>query len=204
MRALLLLCALASPLSQAQQSSSSTPSAPAEEDVPAVVKLASQKVTLPVAQLPMRTLDGKDSLLGDHGAKVVVVSMWATIKPDLSYLGLLEKLHQSYKGRKDVTFLAINVDLPKNEEDLEVLRGIAREHGVTAPVLLDKELKLLALVNERFNSGSAARNSFIVPPFLLLTRGLKQMDMPDWKPGMTDEDMVKELRQKIDQARKAK
>ncbi len=210
MRPLLLLCVLASTLAQAQQattsdqSSSSTSSAPAQGKRASVVELASKKVTLPTAQLPLRTLEGKDVRLGDYDAKVVVVSLWATISPDNSFLRVLEQLHQTYKGRKDVAILAINVDQPKNEEDLEVIRGIAREMGVTYPVLLDKELKLMALVNERLNPEAGERNSFLIPRFLLFTRKLEQMEQPRWEATETAEHLVKELRLKVEEARKRK
>jgi hypothetical protein len=218
MRPLLLLCVLASTLARAQQSTassseqstssasstSSTRDAPAQGKVPSVVELASQKVTIPTAQIPMRTLEGKDVRLGDYKAKVVVVSLWATIRPDNSFLGVLEKLHQSYQGRKDVAILAINVDQPKNEEDLEVIRGIAREQGVTYPVLLDKELKLMALVNERLNPGAGERNVFLTPGFLLFTRKFEQMEQPQWEETETVEQLVKGLRQKVEEARKRK
>jgi len=210
MRPLLLLCVLASTLAQAQQSttsgpsSSSTSSAPAQGKRPSVVEMASQKVTIPTAQIPLRTLEGKDVRLGDYDAKVVVVSLWATISPDNSFLGVLEQLHQTYKGRKDVAILAINVDQPKNEEDLEVIRGIAREMGVSYPVLLDKELKLMALVNERLNPGAGERNSFLLPRFLLFTRKFDQMEQPRWEDAGTAEQLVKDLRVKVEEARKRK
>ncbi|HEX8703750.1 MAG TPA: TlpA disulfide reductase family protein [Myxococcaceae bacterium] len=213
MRPLLLLCLLASTLARAQQSttssseqSSSSPTrgAAAQGKVPSVVERASQKVTIPTAQIPLRTLEGKDVRLGDYDAKVVVVSLWATITPDHSFLGVLEQLHQSYKGRKDVVILAINVDQPKNEEDLEVIRGIARQMGATYPVLLDKELMLMALVNEKLNPGAAARNAFLIPPFLLFTRRFEQMEQPQWEEAETVEHQVKWLRQKVEAARKRK
>ncbi|HLK98929.1 MAG TPA: TlpA disulfide reductase family protein [Myxococcaceae bacterium] len=204
MRPLLLLCVLVSTLAQAQQSSTSSSGADSQGKRPSVVELASQKVTIPTARIPLRTLQGKDVRLGDHGAKVVVVSLWSTIHPDHSFLGVLEQLHQGYKGRKDVAILAINVDLPQNEEDLEVLRGIIREQGVTYPALQDKELKLMALVNEKLNSGAGERNSFLTPPFLIFTRKFEQMEWPEWQESLTGADLVKELRQKVEQARKRK
>lgn len=169
-----------------------------------MVELASQKVTIPTAQIPLRTQEGKDVRLGDYDAKVVVVSLWSTIRPDNSFLGVLEQLHQSYKGRKDVAILALNVDQPRNEEDLEVIRGIAKEMGATYPVLLDKELKLMALVNERLNPGAGERNAFLIPPFLLFTRRFDQMEQPQWEEAGTTEQLVKALRLKVEEARKRK
>jgi hypothetical protein len=211
MRSLLLLCALASTLAQAQQSSSlpeqsssSTSSAPAQGQTPSIAELASQKVTIPTARIPLRTLEGRDVHLSDYNAKVVVVSLWSTISPDNSFLGVLEQLHQSYKGRKDVAILAINVDRPKNEEDFEVLRGIAREAGATYPMLQDKELKLMAWVNEQLNPAGRARNVFLTPRFLLFTRKFEHMEQPMLEESWTGEKLVTELRQKVEEARKRK
>lgn len=204
MRPLLVLCVFVSTVASAQQSSTSSSGTAAQDKRPNVVELASQKVTIPTAQIPLRTLEGKDVLLGNHDAKVVVVSLWSTIHADNSFLGTLEQLHQGFKGRKDVAILAINVDMPRNEEDFEVIRGIAREQGVTYPALNDKELKLMALVNEKLNAGAGERNSFLIPRFLIFTRKFEQMERPQFDESLKGANLVKELRQKVEQARKRK
>jgi hypothetical protein len=199
---LLLLCMLTSALAWAQaskpESSSSTP--PAEE-VPTVVKLASQKVTIPAAQIPLTTLDGKEVHLGDYDAKVVVVSLWSTISGEYSALELLEALHQSYRGKKDVVILTVNVDLPKNADDLQVIRDVSKQVGATYPVLVDKELKLMALVNQRLRPEGMERNSFVLPKFLLFTQRFEKMEQPPLPSGKTKEEDVQGLRKEVERVR---
>ncbi|WP_224242554.1 TlpA disulfide reductase family protein [Hyalangium gracile] len=207
MRFTFLLCLLTTTLVHAQQSTSapepSSSTAPAD-DAPTVVKLASQKVTIPAAQIPLTTLDGKDVRLGDHDAKVVVVSLWSTISPEHSVLKYLEGLHKSYRGSKDVVVLAINVDMPKNADDMAVIREIAKEMGVTYPMLIDKELKLLALSNERLRPEGMERNTFTLPPFLLFSRKFEKMEQPSRITAEKDEEIVKELRKEVERVRQRK
>jgi hypothetical protein len=212
MRFTSLLCVLTSALAWAQPSATSSQAQPASqpestrsaapaEDVPSVVKLASQKVTIPAAQIPLTTLDGKEVHLGDYDAKVVVVSLWSTISGDNSFLGLLEALHQSYRGRKDVAILAVNVDLPKNADDLDVIRDVSKQVGATYPMLVDKELKLMALVNQRLRPAGMERNSFLTPRFLLFTQRFEKMEQPPLPSVKTDEEYVKGLRKEVERAR---
>jgi hypothetical protein len=212
MRFTFLLCVLTSALAWAQQSATpaqanpaskpeSTRSAAPAEDVPSVVKLASQKVTIPAAQIPLTTLDGKEVHLGDYDAKVVVVSLWGTVTGDNSFLELLETLHQSYRGKKDVMIIAVNEDYPKNAEDLDVIREITQKAGVTYPMLVDKELKLMALVNERLRPAGMERNTFLVPRFLLFTQRFEKMEQPPLPSVKTDEEYVKGLRKEVERAR---
>jgi AhpC/TSA family len=206
MRFILLLCALATSLAQAQQSSTSsqppsTSSAAPEDNVPTVVKLASQKVTIPAAQIPVTTLDGKEARLGDYDAKVVVVSLWSTISSDNAFLKDLEALHKSYKGRKDVAILALNVDLPKNEDDRMLIRDLAKELGITFPMLVDKELKLMALTNEKLRPPGTERNVFVTPRFLLFSQKFEKMEQPPMPTTEDDEEFVKGLRKEVEKVR---
>jgi hypothetical protein len=209
MRFPLVLGLLAATLAQAQQSTASSQapapapssSSSAEEEVPTVIKLASQDVTIPTAQIPLTTLDGKEVRLGDYNAKVVVVSLWSTIFGNQTFLEYLEALHQSYRGRKDVVILAINVDMPKNAEDLEVIREIARQAGASYPFLVDKELKLMALVNKKLRPADMERKSFVTPNFLLFTRNFEQMERPPAPEGTTKEEVVKGLRKDVERLR---
>ncbi|MFL5343966.1 MAG: TlpA disulfide reductase family protein [Hyalangium sp.] len=214
MRFALLLCLLTSALAWAQPSamssqaqpaaqpqSSSSSTAPAEE-VPTVVKLASQKVTIPPAQIPLTTLDGKEVHLGDYDAKVVVVSLWSTISGDTSFLELLQALHHSYyRGKKDVVILAVNVDMPKNADDVQVLRDITKELDPEYPVLVDKELKLMAYVNERLRPAGMERNTFLVPKFLIFTQKFQKMEQPSPPSGDTVEEEVHALHKQVEQVR---
>jgi hypothetical protein len=204
MRFTFLLCALTSSLALAQttsSSSSSSSSAAPEPEVPSVVKLASQKVTIPAAQIPLTTLDGKEVHLGDYDSKVVVVSLWGTISNDNSFLKTLESLHQLYRDRKDVVILGINVDHPKDADDINVIRQVLREQGVTYPVLVDKNLMLMAFLNERLRSGSMTRNTFLVPRFVLFSQRFEKMEQPAWPPVKTVEEELKVLQKEVERVR---
>lgn len=212
MRFSLLLCMLTSALAWAQPSATSSQAQPVsssggssstapEDNVPTVVKLASQKVTIPVAQIPVTTLDGKEGHLGDYDAKVVVVSLWGTVSGDYSFLELLEALHQSYRGKKDVVILALNEDYPKNADDMQVLRDITKQVGATYPVLVDKELKLMAYVNERLRPGDMQRNTFVVPKFLLFSQKFQKMEQPPLPSGETKDENVQGLRKEVERVR---
>lgn len=200
MRSTLFLGIVAATLAQAQQPAASSSSSSAEE-VPSVVKLASQELTIPAARIPLTTLDGKDIRLGDYKAKVVVVSLWSTITGDQTFLEYLEALHQSYRGRKDVALLALNVDMPRNAEDLEVIREIAKQAGASYPFLVDKELKVMALVNKKLRPAGMERNSFLIPRFLLFTQNFEQMEQPPMPEAETKEAVVKALRQEVERLR---
>lgn len=199
---LLLLCMLTSSLAWAQPSKpESSSSTPPTAEVPTVIKLASQKVTIPAAQIPLTTLDGKEVHLGDYDAKVVVVSLWSTISANTSFLESLEKLSQSYRGKKDVVILAVNVDLPKNADDVEVIRDVSKQVGATYPMLVDKELKLMAFVNQRLRPEGMERNSFVVPSFLLFSQKFEKMEQPPLSPGKTKEEDVQGLRNEVERVR---
>lgn len=203
MRFIVLLCVLAATLARAQTSSSASSSAPPAK-VPEVVTLASQKVDIPVAQIPLTTLEGKEVHLGDFGAKVVVVSMWSTIFPEHTQLEHLEALRQAYRGNKDVAFLAVNVDRPKSPEDIALLRDVAKEVGAGYPMLVDKDLKLMAFVNGKLRPSGMEGNSFLIPSFLLFTHGFKDMEQPERSEATRKEDVVKQLRGEVEKRRSRK
>jgi hypothetical protein len=209
---LLLPLVLASTLASAQQSSPVPPPAepvaasPAsEEELPLVVRLATRKVTLPAAQLPLSTLEGKDVRLGDFDARVVVVVLWSTLFPEQPALEQLEALCRGYRDRKDVACLAINIDMPRRPEDFELLRQVHQEVGASHPFLVDKELQLLALTNERYRPAGMERNAVRLPGFLLFTRGFTEMERVELpREADTSEAVVTALRAAVEQARRRK
>lgn len=212
MRFTLLLCLLTTSLAQAQQSSTSSQppasassesssSATPKRDTRNVIELASQKVTIPAAQIPLTTLDGKDVKLGDYDAKVVVVSLWGTINRDNSMLQFLEKLRQAYKGNKDVAIIAVNADLPRDQDDVQVIRDITKEMGATYPMLIDKDLKLLAYVNQQLRPSEMERNTFVIPNFLLFSKKFEKMEQPAFPKTDKDDEFLQWMRKEVDQVR---
>ena len=209
MRRILSLLLLAPTLVLAQQASApaastSAPQASASsEDVPPVVRLATQKVTIPAAQLPLITLEGKALKLGDIQAKVTVVVVWSSLFSSQPRLELLEAARRSYAGDAQVAFLAVNIDMPKGQEEREGLRDIAQEVKAGYPILVDPELKLLATLLAKSQPRGAVRNSLVLPPVAFFTRGYEVLEMPDLR-GDTTEEWVKSLRAEVERLRRGK
>jgi thiol-disulfide isomerase/thioredoxin len=84
-----------------------------------------------MAELNLRDLDGRVWKLEDLDGKVALVNVWATwCQPCTRELPLVQRLHDSMKGREDTIVLSMNVD-----EDPEDARKYAAEHNLTFPVL---------------------------------------------------------------------
>ena len=93
----------------------------------------------------LRALDGSTVHLSDHlGRDVVLLSFWATwCKPCLGEVPHLEALHQKYKGQ-GLAVLSVSMDGPETLADLE---PTARRYGITYPVLLDEDTRVVSLFN---------------------------------------------------------
>jgi len=84
-----------------------------------------------MAELDLRDLAGRVWKLQDLDGKVALVNVWATwCGPCTRELPLVQRLHDSLKGRTDTIVLSMNVD-----EDPEDARKYAAEHNFTFPVL---------------------------------------------------------------------
>ena len=78
------------------------------------------------------------------GKDVVLLTFWATwCTPCLGEVPHLVKLHQTYQG-KGLTVLSVAMDGP---ETLANVEPTARRYGVTYPVLLDEETRVMAMYN---------------------------------------------------------
>jgi len=99
----------------------------------------------PDFELP--TLDGDTVRLSDHlGKQVVLIDFWATFcKPCLWAMPELEKLQQKYRA-SGLLVLGISLDAAGQRD--EVRAEVARL-GVTFPILLDQETRVVALYNPR-------------------------------------------------------
>src|SRR5690242_18638547 len=90
----------------------------------------------PSADITLENLDGTSVTFSSVRAKVTVVSFWGTFcGPCLDELPSLEKLHQRYRGDKDVAILAVSIDPATTAEDREKIRATAKKLGLTMPVL---------------------------------------------------------------------
>jgi thiol-disulfide isomerase/thioredoxin len=86
---------------------------------------------VPLAELELRDLGGHLWTLRELEGKVALVNVWATwCGPCVKELPLVQKLHDSLKGRDDALVLSLNID-----EEPERAREFAAEHKLTFPVI---------------------------------------------------------------------
>jgi peroxiredoxin len=95
----------------------------------------------PNAQAPdftLRQLSGPNLRLAEQRGRVVLVNFWATwCGPCRVELPHLSRLHDKYRG-SGFTLLGVNID-----EDPAVARALVGKMGLTFPVLLDSEKKVV-------------------------------------------------------------
>jgi peroxiredoxin len=92
----------------------------------------------PAPDFTLQDIDGKTWKLSDFkGKKIVMIDFWATwcniCKREMP---ILQKVYQEYQG-KDVEFLGVALD-----ENVAAIKKVAREKGVTYPILVDKDTKV--------------------------------------------------------------
>jgi len=99
----------------------------------------------PDFELP--TLDGGSVRLSDHlGKQVVLLDFWATFcKPCLRAMPELEKVYQKHRER-GLLVLGISIDGAGQRDEV---RAEVAKLGVTFPILLDQETRVVALYNPR-------------------------------------------------------
>jgi thiol-disulfide isomerase/thioredoxin len=88
-------------------------------------------------QIALTTLDGRPTTLAAYGAPVTVVALWATYcTPCLEELPHLDALRRKYRGRRDVSVVAVNVDdIAEPSMRAEVKRMVG-EMALEMPCLL--------------------------------------------------------------------
>jgi peroxiredoxin len=91
------------------------------------------------------SIDGKTVHLSDHlGKDVVMLSFWATwCGPCLNEMPQLEPIYQTYRAQ-GFELLSISMDGPETQANVD---STIRRLGVTFPVLLDTETRVVALYN---------------------------------------------------------
>lgn len=98
------------------------------------------------ADFTLRDTTGRPVRLSDHRGKVVLVNFWATwCMPCAAELPHLQRLYETYRDQGFVV-LAISMDGP------ESVAGVvphARRHGLTFPVLVDEETRVVAMYNPK-------------------------------------------------------
>jgi peroxiredoxin len=95
----------------------------------------------------LETLTGETARLSDHfGKDVVLVDFWATFcEPCLASMPHLDALYKKYKD-KGFVVLGVSIDGP---DSVAQVRNEVQKLGVTFPILLDQETRVVALYNPK-------------------------------------------------------
>jgi thiol-disulfide isomerase/thioredoxin len=95
----------------------------------------------PAGQIELRTLDGAPTTLAAYGARVTVIALWATYcGPCLDELPHIEALHRMYRGRSDVSVIAVNVEDTSEPGKRAEVRGLLQELAMReTPCLLGSD-----------------------------------------------------------------
>lgn len=99
------------------------------------------------SKIPLVAADGTRTTLGALAPKVLLVSVFTSRFGDMAELKQVPHLLKALEGRKDVAFIALNTDRPKNREDWDTLREVMKENGVEVALYSDAQLSFLAWVN---------------------------------------------------------
>ena len=99
------------------------------------------------ADFELPALDGRSVRLSDHlGKDVVLIDFWATFcKPCLAAMPQLDALYEKYRDRGFVV-LGVSIDGP---DSVAEVRSEVSKLGVSFPILLDQETRVIALYNSR-------------------------------------------------------
>ena len=95
----------------------------------------------------LQSLDGKTVTLSEYlGRDVVLIDFWATYcDPCLTAMPHLDELYQRLKPQGFVV-LGVSIDGP---DSVAQVRSQVRKLGVTFPILLDQETRVVALYNPK-------------------------------------------------------
>jgi peroxiredoxin len=95
----------------------------------------------------LRTVEGQTFRLSDHlGKQVILLNFWATwCVPCLGEMPELEKLHQRYRDQ-GLLVVGVSMDGP---ESVANVQPTVRRYGLTYPILLDEETRVVGVYNPR-------------------------------------------------------
>ena len=117
------------------------------EDGDAAARRQEPRLAAAPPDFELDTLDGGSLRLGDHlGTDVVLLDFWATYcDPCLTSMPHLEALYRKYHNEGFIV-LGISIDGPDSVARVRMEVG---KMGVTFPILLDQETRVVALYNPR-------------------------------------------------------
>jgi peroxiredoxin len=98
------------------------------------------------ADFVLRDTAGRTVRLSDHFGKVIVLNFWATwCVPCAAELPHLQRMYETYRDQ-GLVILAISMDGP---ETVANVGPHTRRYGLTFPVLLDEETRVVAMHNPK-------------------------------------------------------
>jgi thiol-disulfide isomerase/thioredoxin len=137
-----------------------------------------------LGELDLRDLGGRQWRLRDLEGKVALVNVWASwCGPCTKELPLVQKLHDSLKGRADTVVLSLNID-----DDPEKARKYATDHKLTFPVL----------PASKYVSGLVGGVS--IPRSWIVEKGMLTSESVGFHEGQEDA-WLKEVQAQLDRAR---
>jgi peroxiredoxin len=94
----------------------------------------------------LRDTEGRDVRLSDHTGKVVLIDFWATwCQPCVAGMPHLQEMYTRIKDRGFVV-LGVSMDGP---ESVATVPSFVRNLGVTFPILLDEETRVVSIYNPK-------------------------------------------------------
>lgn len=153
------------------------------------------------SRIPLRAPDGKSTTLGAIAPKVLLVSVFTSRFGSLDELKLAPHLMKALGGRKDVAFIALNIDRPQGPEDWDTLREVMKESGVDARLYSDEQLSFLAWVNGRPEPGKS--RMIRTPSLAIILHGKQLHAQYGVDPSATPEAYVAERLPQVNEALKA-
>jgi peroxiredoxin len=104
------------------------------------------RVSGQAADFTLRDIDGRTVRLSDYRGQVVLVNFWATwCVPCAAELPHLQRFYEKYRDQGFVV-LAISMDGPESSAEVAPR---ARRYGLTFPVLLDEETRVVGVYNPK-------------------------------------------------------
>jgi peroxiredoxin len=98
------------------------------------------------ADFALRDTAGRTVRLSDYPGQVVLLNFWATwCVPCAAELPHLQRLYEQYRDR-GLVVLAISMDGPETSASVD---SHARRYGLTFPVLLDQETRVVGVYNPK-------------------------------------------------------
>jgi peroxiredoxin len=106
-----------------------------------------QSTSAGTSDFALKDTEGRTRRLSDHlGKEVILLNFWATwCVPCAAELPHLEKMYQANKDRGFIV-LGIAMDGP---ESVASVAPFARRYGLTFPVLLDEETRVVGIYNPK-------------------------------------------------------